>query len=132
MGLEVLRQGGSKKLEDAIRQRICSVCVDRNTGGNCALDASSECALFDSFPRIVQAVSGVQSELIDDYVAAIRSTVCSECVNQDRNGICNVREEVRCALDRYLLLIVEAIEEVQGIAIKRGASLQHPLPKLFC
>jgi hypothetical protein len=120
-----LPQGGLKELEEALRTRICSLCVDRPLEGVCYLEEEGECALFKSFPKIAQAVSSVRSDLLDDYVAAIRKAVCAECVHQDENGICRVREEVRCVLDRYLLLIVQTIEEVQGIALKAGGGLHQ-------
>ena len=124
MALNDLPQGGLKELEEALRTRICSVCVDRPLEGVCHLEEEHECALFN-LPKIVQAVSSVQSDLLDDYVAAIRRDVCSQCVNQDEDGICRVREEVRCVLDRYLLLIVQTIEEVQGVALKSSGGLHQ-------
>ena len=124
MAFEDLPQGGLKKLEEALRTRICSVCVDRPLEGVCHLEEEHECALFN-LPRIIQAVSSVHSDLLDDYVAAIRRDVCSQCVHQDDSGICRVREEVRCVLDRYLLLIVQTIEHVQGVALNPGGGLHQ-------
>ena len=125
MAQEDLSQAGLKNLEEALRTRICSVCVDRNLEGPCHLEEEHECALFDSLPKVFQAVSNVRSDLIDDYVAAIRTKVCVECPQQDPDGICWVRGEVRCVLDRYLVLIVETIEEFQGMTLNPGAGV-HP------
>ena len=125
MALEGLSSGGMQDLEDALRARICSVCVDRNLEGDCHLDEEHECALFDSLPKIVKAVSNVRSDLIEDYVAAIRKTVCAKCPHQDEDGFCRVRGEVRCVLDRYLPLIVQTIEEVQGLPLNPGGRLHH-------
>ncbi|MBI4460504.1 MAG: hypothetical protein HY648_10665, partial [Acidobacteria bacterium] len=110
-------------LEEMLRERICSVCVDRNVDGTCNLSRQHECALFESFPKIVQAVSRVNSDKIDDYVTAIREDVCAGCVNQDADGLCKLRDEVRCVLDRYLLLIVGMIEEARGVTLKQGKIL---------
>ena len=126
MALEDLSPGGMKELEDALRARICGVCVDRNLDGVCHLEEEHECALFDSLPKIVQAVSMVQSELIEDYVDIIRKTVCAKCPHQDEDGFCRVRGEVRCVLDRYLPLIVQTIEEVQGLPPEPDGRL-HPI-----
>ena len=125
MAQEDLSQAGLKNLEEALRTRICGVCVDRNLEGSCYLEEEHECALFDSLPKIVQAVSNVRSDLIDDYVAFIRRTVCAECPHQDEDGICRVRGEVRCVLDRYLVLIVQTIEEVQGLTLNPGGRLHQ-------
>ena len=113
------------RLEEVLRRRICGVCIDRNVDGTCALSERRECALFDRFPKIVQSISRVQSDQIDDYITAIREDVCIDCPNQDPEGLCRVREEVRCVLDRYLLLIVSAIEEVRGVVLKQGKFLQR-------
>ena len=88
------------------------------------MSARNECALFDRFPRIVQSVCRVHSDRIDDYIDAIRQDVCADCINQDPDGLCHVREQVRCVLDRYLVLIVGAIEEVRGISLKQGRVLE--------
>ena len=110
-------------LEETLRCRICSVCVDRNVDGTCSLKDLHECVLFERIPRIVPAVSGVHSDRMDDYIAAIREKVCADCSNQDEQGLCAVREQVRCVLDRYLILIVQAIEEVQGRTLQPSVGL---------
>ena len=110
-------------LEDLLRRRICNVCVDRNAEGGCGLSNPAECGLFNRFTKIVAAVSRVQSEKLEDYVAAIREDVCDGCGNQKLDGYCRVREEVRCVLDRYLLLIVGALEEVRGTRLQHGMIL---------
>ncbi|MBI4460500.1 MAG: hypothetical protein HY648_10640 [Acidobacteria bacterium] len=120
MGYPLEQSGPMAALEELLRQRICSVCVDRNADGTCSLNQRHECALFDRFPRIVRAIYRVNSDKIDDYVAAIREDVCADCINQALDGSCKVREEVRCVLDRYLLLIIGAIEEVKGVTLKQG------------
>jgi hypothetical protein len=125
MALKDLPQGGLKNLEEALRTRICSVCVDRNLEGICHLEEEHQCALFNSFPQIVQAISNVRSDLIEDYVAAIRKVVCAECAHQDADGFCRVRTEVRCVLDRYLVLIVQTIEEIQGLTLKPSGGLHQ-------
>ncbi len=98
-------------LEEKLRHRICPVCVDRDVDGTCSRDERGDCFLFANFPAIVQAIGRTRSEKIDDYVVSIRENICATCSNQDNEGVCQVREQVRCVPDRYLLLIVEAIEE---------------------
>lgn len=107
-------------LEQVLHRRICSVCIDQNVDGSCTLRDEDKCALFSQFPKVAKAVSRVYSDSIDDYVDAIREDVCSECANQDGSGVCKVRNEIRCVLDRYLLLIVEAMEETQGRTMVRS------------
>ena len=100
-----------QSLEAALRRQVCSVCVDRNVDGSCDLDAHHECVLFDRLPQVAKTILLVQSGTIGDYMSAIRENICAQCSHQRLDGSCDKREEVRCALDRYLPLIVDVIEE---------------------
>ena len=102
------------QLESIIRNKICNVCSERTVDGNCGLEQPSSCALFRLFPEVARAIQSVQSEDIQVYIDAIRRNVCSICTDQAKDGSCETRREVRCALDAYLLLVVDAIEEATG------------------
>jgi hypothetical protein len=43
------------------------------------------------------------------------------------DGSCEERAEVRCALDAYLMLVVDAIEEATGREFDRGLLAQPPV-----
>ena len=102
------------EVEALVRNRICGVCSDRTVDGTCGLEEPAECALFRLFPRVAQAIQSTHSDDIQDYIDAIRRDVCTVCAAQDNEGHCGLREQVRCSLDAYLLLVVEAIEEATG------------------
>lgn len=102
------------ELEAVVRNRICGVCSDRKVDATCGLDSPLDCALFRLFPQVAQAIQSTDSDNIEDYLNAIRRDVCSVCTSEDSNGECGLRQQVQCALDAYLLLIVEAIEEATG------------------
>jgi len=102
------------ELETILRDRICKVCTDRTASGECGRQEPADCALFRLFPHVVNAIVAVDSNDIREYIDAIRRDVCSICVLEGPDGSCNERQEVRCALDAYLLLVVDAIEEVTG------------------
>jgi hypothetical protein len=102
------------ELEAIVRNKICKVCTSRTVDGECGLENPSSCALFQLFPRVAQAISSVSSDNINDYIEAIRRQVCSICADQDPSGRCETRQQVQCALDAYLLLVVDAIEEATG------------------
>jgi hypothetical protein len=108
------------ELEAVIRDRICSVCTDRAVDGGCGLEDPNTCALFRLFPQVAEAVQSVSSEDIRDYAGAIRENVCAICRDQTIDGDCAKRREVRCALDAYLLLIVDALEEATGRSLRRA------------
>jgi hypothetical protein len=102
------------ELESIVRDRICRVCSDRTVSGECGLEDPSSCVLFQMFPQVASAIESVHSEDICDYIDAIRANVCTICKVQDADGQCESRQQVRCVLDAYLLLVVEAIEEATG------------------
>jgi len=102
------------ELEELVRNRICGVCSDRKTDGSCGLEEPAQCALFRLFPQVAEAIRSTESDDLEDYIGAIRRNVCAVCTGQDSDGDCGLRQQVRCALDAYLLLVVEAIEEATG------------------
>ena len=102
------------ELEAIVRNKICSVCTERTVDGQSGLEEPSGCALFRLFPQVAQAIESVQSDDIQQYLDAIRRNVCSVCADRAGDGSCETRQEVRCALDAYLLLVVDAIEEATG------------------
>jgi len=99
------------ELEAIVRNRICKVCTSRDVNGECGLEDPTMCALFGLFPQVARAVQRVTSDDIRDYIDAIREDVCSVCALRAADGSCETRDQVQCALDAYLLLVVEAIEE---------------------
>ncbi len=111
-----------EELETIIRDQVCRVCSDRKNDGTCGLEEPGQCALFRMFPQVARAVQSTHSDDIRDYVQAIRDQVCTVCEAQEADGSCETRENVACALDAYLLLIVDAIEEATGRKFERPAS----------
>jgi hypothetical protein len=116
------------ELDATVRNRICKVCTERSADGQCGLEEPSRCALFRLFPRVVQAIQSVKSDDIHQYIGAIRRNVCLVCEQQAPDGSCQPRQQVRCALDAYLLLVVDAIEEATGKAFnqKRAGPMGAP------
>ena len=102
------------ELEAIVRNRICQVCTSRTVNGDCGLEEPSSCALFRLFPQVARAIQSVRSDDIHQYIEAIRRQVCSVCTDQAGDGSCETRQQVQCALDAYLLLVVDAIEEATG------------------
>ena len=103
-----------EELEALVRSRICAVCSDRTVDGICGHPDACQCSLFSLFPLVAQAIQATDSESIEPYIQAIRENVCAVCVEQRLDGSCHLRDEVRCALDAYIVPIVEVIEEATG------------------
>lgn len=109
-----------EELEAIVRAKVCSVCSDRTVDGQCGLEEPLRCALFRLFPLVAKAIVSTQSNDIRDYIQAIRNTVCSVCVDKASDGSCEFRRDVRCALDAYLMIVVDAIEEATGKRFDRA------------
>ena len=109
------------EVEAIVRNRICGVCTERTMDGECGLEEPASCALFRLFPQVAQAIRMVKSDDINQYIEAIRRNVCSVCAEQAADGSCETRRQVQCALDAYLVLVVEAIEEATGKTIDKQA-----------
>ena len=103
-----------EELKVIVRERICSVCTEGARDGACGLEDPTRCALFRLFPQVARAVQSVSSDDIRDYIRAIREQVCSGCDQRSADGECESRRRVQCALDAYLLPVIDAIEESQG------------------
>ena len=95
----------------AIQQRVCSVCMDQRDDGSCGLHGRV-CAIEKHLPAVVAALSAIDSDRMDDYVMALESQVCGQC-EQDTAGRCALREKGDCALNAYLSLVVDAIQDVR-------------------
>ena len=108
-----------EELEKIVRDQICHVCSDRRVDGSCGLEEPGTCALFSLFPQVARAIQTTHSDDICDYVRAIRAQVCTICQQQAADGACETRDRVACALDAYLLLVVDAIEEATGRKFER-------------
>jgi len=104
-----MREEVLTRIREVLTERVCSVCTDRRIDGTCALPRA--CPLDERLVEIIQAVASTNSEHIRDYMEAVREHVCAVCTGQDDDGRCQFRENVDCALDAYLVLVVEATEE---------------------
>lgn len=95
----------------AIRENICSICVDSSEDGECTLTEKEICAVEQYFPKILEVVHSTNSSDIKDYEQKLREVICVDCRAQE-NGDCYLREDSNCSLDRYFSLIVETIKKV--------------------
>ena len=116
----ILKGGGlMERMEayrEALKRRVCDVCLEQKDNGECGLEDDRLCALDLHLDYIVQAVRSVKSDRIADYAQAISNTACFNCPNQDEAGHCDFRSNWECALDSFAYLVVEAIEEVDARA----------------
>lgn len=107
------------ELEAMVRSRICRECEVRTAEGACDLPETVGCKLFELFPLVAQAILATDSDDIQDYIRAIRENVCTVCPDQRLDGECALRGQSRCALDSYLVQIIEVVEEATGKSFRR-------------
>jgi hypothetical protein len=107
-------EDGYRAYREAIRQRVCAVCLDSGEDGSCHLSGLRICAVEEHLPRVLEAIRDVRERRDDTYASAIETRVCRRCTDRDPDGACPLRQGGRCALAVYLPLIVEAIEHVDG------------------
>ena len=99
---------------EAIRRRVCAVCLDGTDDTGCALVGPPRCALEELLPRLVDAIRDVRLRCDDAFAAAVEARVCGHCAHRDGFGLCRLRRDGRCAVALYLPLVVEAIDEVDA------------------
>jgi hypothetical protein len=103
---------------EALRHRVCAICLDGADNGNCGLEGQAFCAIEQHLHKVVEVVVDVAERRQGAYAAAIEARVCSNCTYRDALGRCHLRRDGRCTLAVYLPLVVEAIQEVE--ARRRG------------
>jgi hypothetical protein len=101
-----------RRYRDAIRRRVCSVCLDGAEDGTCRLVGEPRCAIDQNLPQLVEAIYDVRAGRESGYAAAVEARVCRHCPRHDPEEGCSLRPDGSCALAAYLPLVVEAIEAV--------------------
>ncbi len=101
-----------QELDRRLKERICPVCVERGPKGTCNLWELEKCPITLHPPRLVEVVRSVHSDQMEDYLEKVRQDICTNCESAlSPLGQCDVRNSGHCALDAYLLLIVQIIDD---------------------
>lgn len=108
-----------ESLKGRLAQVICPVCTESKPDGSCGLKEPDQCPMWVQLPRLIEITRTVQSTRMDAYIRKVREDVCPNCLALP-DGHCEARDEGRCALDAYLLVIVQTIERF--LAKKVGAA----------
>ena len=109
-----MRPADVRPYRDALGDRICSLCGDRES---CGRTGELRCGLGRHVGALVAAVLEVgQSTDVTLYLDALRRHVCPNC-RADAAGDCVLRDDGRCNLDACIVPVIEVIEDV---ARRRG------------
>jgi len=98
---------------EALQAQVCRTCQDADAKGGCQISGGRECAIKMYLKEILDVVNSVYSPSMEPYEEALRTKVCAKCASQTSDAHCGLRQDSRCALDRYFPLIVQVIEETQ-------------------
>ncbi len=98
---------------DALRRRVCAVCLDGADDGRCALGGNLSCPMIELLPELVAAIEEARARQ-SGYPRVVEARVCSRCSHRDHLGLCALRRQARCALWLYLPLVAEAVAEAES------------------
>jgi hypothetical protein len=101
----MLAEAELKEYRDAIREQVCSRCVERPPGGPPCAPLGKECGVEMHLPQLVQSIREVHSELIAPYLEHNRRQICAHC-SLLHGSLCP------CPMDYLSVLIVDAVESV--------------------
>ncbi len=100
--------------EAAIRRQVCEHCIDFGEDRACHKPGGAEqCAVIRNLKEIVYIAKAVHANQVSPYVNQLREKVCAHCANSKSDGSCATREAIECCLDRYLPLVLQAIEDME-------------------
>lgn len=102
----------------ALKERICSRCREVTQKQVCNITGSPECGIEKHLTALVEMVHTVNSNSIFDYVVKMREVICSRCSRLEQ-GFCDLDQGPTCAIDKYLSLIIETIEEIDELESSR-------------
>lgn len=109
-----------EELDRRLKDLICPVCIERRIDGTCSLSALRQCPITMHLPGLVSVTESVHSNRMDAYIQAVREQICANCrAPLFPRGGCDARREGRCALDAYLLLIVQGIDDYLAQKLER-------------
>lgn len=89
----------------AIRDYVCTRCVERPPGGPPCLPHGKICGIELHLPELLDSIHRCNSVCIAPYLDENRKSVCECCVHKGS-------DQCPCPMDTLAVLLVEAVEEV--------------------
>jgi hypothetical protein len=104
--------GKLERFSKAIHSRVCHNCDKLGEDQSCGL-VESICPIETNIRDILQIAGYVQGDRGQPYIRELRSTACAACEQWADPSRCPADAAARCAVNRYLDLVFEAIDDVQ-------------------
>lgn len=114
-------RAGYQAYREALRRRVCAICLDGADDGRCGLAPDEPCPVEEHLVALVDLLVGMRNRRDTQCAAAVEAQICSRCTRREPSGRCARRDDGRCALAVFLPLIVEAIGEVEATSGRRTA-----------
>jgi hypothetical protein len=95
----------------AIHSRVCHNCDELREDKVCGL-AGGTCPIETNIRDILQIAGYVQGDRGQAYMRELRSTACAACERWADPSRCPADAAARCAVNRYLELVFDAIDDV--------------------
>ena len=92
---------------NAIREHVCSRCVERPPGGPPCTPLGKICGIELHLPELLAAIKKVNSPMIAPYLDRTHSEVCATCVHLGKSGC-------PCPMDTLAVRLVDAVEAVDA------------------
>jgi hypothetical protein len=109
----MLAEADLQEYLEEIRQEVCSRCVERPPDGPPCAPLGKPCGVEMHLPQLVDAIHEVHSDLIAPYLDNNRRRICQSCTFL-HSTFCP------CPMDYLAVLVVEAVEAVDGRRERRG------------
>ncbi len=101
----MVSEGQLAEYLEAIREDVCSLCIDRPPGGPPCEPLGKRCWIELNLPQLIDAVHSVHSEMLDPYLDALDQQVCAQCAIR-------TTDHCPCPLEYLIELAVQSIEAV--------------------
>jgi len=99
-------------VRQAIIERVCQYCIDRQEDGPPCMIEGQLCCVFGHLERVMDAVASVSDARLEPYLLSLRKRVCANCDHVHEDSSCALRNATLCPLNNYFPVVVEAIETV--------------------
>jgi hypothetical protein len=108
-------------LWEALRRRVCSVCLDRGDDGTCGRGGEFRCALEEQLERVALALSACRGQPLEERARAVEEQVCRHCSGPDHGESCRLGERGECAVRAYLPLVARVVDDLELVPADSGA-----------
>lgn len=93
---------------DNIRSNVCRLCSKSDENGKCTATPGTECVLELYLPQVSKALVSAHGGNVDEYLASLRTEVCTVCKEKGESGYCYVGDSFGCPLETFFRTVADA------------------------